>query len=170
MVALHGPRHPGRELTGRARVDHTRNTRERTMSVLGSLMSKILGHSAREEAAKENATMAASRAAAPAAPSPSKGAPASASTAPTPPVVDVELVLETKAAGAGQKLDWQHSIVDLMKLVGIDSSLANRRELAQELGYTGDTNDTATMNIWLHKQVLRKLSENGGRVPANLLD
>jgi hypothetical protein len=133
-------------------------------------MSKILGHSAREEAAKENATMAASRAAAPASPSPSKGAPASAITAPTPPVVDVELVLETKAAGAGQKLDWQHSIVDLMKLVGIDSSLANRRELAQELGYTGDTNDTATMNIWLHKQVLRKLSENGGRVPANLLD
>lgn len=140
------------------------------MSVLGSLMSKILGNSAREEAAKENAAASASRAAAPAAPAPSKGAAASASTAPTPPVVDVELVLETKAAGAGQKLDWQHSIVDLMKLVGIDSSLANRRELAQELGYTGDTNDTATMNIWLHKQVLRKLSENGGRVPANLLD
>lgn len=140
------------------------------MSVLGSLMSKILGNSAREEAAKENAAASASRAAAPAAPAASKGAAASASTAPTPPVVDVELVLETKAAGAGQKLDWQHSIVDLMKLVGIDSSLANRRELAAELGYTGDTNDTATMNIWLHKQVLRKLSENGGRVPANLLD
>ena len=140
------------------------------MSVLGSLMSKILGNSAREEAAKENAAASASRAAAPAAPAPLKGAAASASTAPTPPVVDVELVLETKAAGAGQKLDWQHSIVDLMKLVGIDSSLANRRELAAELGYTGDTNDTATMNIWLHKQVLRKLSENGGRVPANLLD
>ena len=140
------------------------------MSVLGSLMSKILGNSAREEAAKENAAASSSRAAAPAAPAPSKGAAASASTAPTPPVVDVELVLETKAAGAGQKLDWQHSIVDLMKLVGIDSSLANRRELAAELGYTGDTNDTATMNIWLHKQVLRKLSENGGRVPANLLD
>ena len=140
------------------------------MSVLGSLMSKILGNSAREEAAKDNAAASASRAAAPAAPAPSKGAAASASTAPTPPVVDVELVLETKAAGAGQKLDWQHSIVDLMKLVGIDSSLANRRELAAELGYTGDTNDTATMNIWLHKQVLRKLSENGGRVPANLLD
>jgi hypothetical protein len=136
-------------------------------------MSKILGNSAREEAAKENATMAASRAAAPAAPAPSKGAPAAppnAGTATTPPVVDVELVLETKAAGAGQKLDWRHSIVDLMKLVGIDSSLANRRELAKELGYTGDTNDTATMNIWLHKQVLRKLSENGGRVPAGLLD
>jgi hypothetical protein len=131
-------------------------------------MSKILGNSARNEAAKENAAMAASRAAA--APAPPTGASAPTSTAPTPPVVDVELVLETKAAGAGQKLDWRHSIVDLMKLVGIDSSLANRRALAGELGYTGDTNDTATMNIWLHKQVLRKLSENGGRVPADLLD
>jgi hypothetical protein len=57
-----------------------------------------------------------------------------------------------------------------MTLVGMDSSLANRRALAQELGYTGDTKDTAPMNIWLHKQVLRKLSENGGRVPAGLLD
>jgi hypothetical protein len=165
MTALHDPRHASRGRTERARVERTRATRERTMSVLGSLMSKILGNSARDEAAKENAAMA-SRAAAPA---PSTGASASASTAPTPPVVDVELVLETKAAGAGQKLDWRHSIVDLMKLVGIDSSLANRRALAQELGYTGDTNDTATMNIWLHKQVLRKLSENGGRVPADLM-
>jgi hypothetical protein len=168
MTALHDPRHASRGRTERARVERTRATRERTMSVLGSLMSKILGNSARDEAAKENAAMA-SRAAAPAAPAPSTGASASASTAPTPPVVDVELVLETKAAGAGQKLDWRHSIVDLMKLVGIDSSLANRRALAQELGYTGDTNDTATMNIWLHKQVLRKLSENGGRVPADLM-
>ena len=66
--------------------------------------------------------------------------------------------------------DWRHSIVDLMKLVGIDSSLANRKALAQELGYTGDMNDSATMNVWLHKQVLRKLSENGGHVPANLID
>ena len=62
------------------------------------------------------------------------------------------------------------NLVDLMKLVGIDSSLANRKALAQELGYTGDMNDSAPMNIWLHKQVLRKLSENGGQVPANLLD
>jgi len=84
--------------------------------------------------------------------------------------VDVETVLETRAAGTKQTLDWRHSIVDLMKLVGIDSSLADRKALAQELGYTGDMNDSATMNVWLHKQVLRKLSENGGQVPASLLD
>lgn len=57
-----------------------------------------------------------------------------------------------------------------MKLVGMDSSLANRRELAQELGYTGSTKDTATMNIWLHKQVMAKLAANGGNVPKELLD
>jgi len=131
------------------------------MSILGSLMGKILGHSARESEAKVNAA----RPAAPAAPA----TPAPAATA-APPVVDVETVLETMAAGTKQTLDWRNSIVDLMKLVGIDSSLANRKALAQELGYTGDMNDSATMNVWLHKQVLRKLSENGGQVPANLLD
>jgi len=135
------------------------------MNILGSLMGKILGHSARESEAKVNAA----RPAAPAPPAPAAPAAAPAATA-APPVVDVELVLETMAAGTKQKLDWRHSIVDLMKLVGIDSSLANRKALAQELGYTGDMNDSATMNVWLHKQVLRKLSENGGHVPANLLD
>ena len=136
------------------------------MSILGSLMGKILGHSARESESKANAA----RPAAPAAPAPAAApTPAPAATA-APPVVDVETVLETMAAGTKQELDWRNSIVDLMKLVGIDSSLANRKALAQELGYTGDMNDSATMNIWLHKQVLRKLSENGGQVPANLLD
>jgi len=131
------------------------------MSILGSLMGKILGHS--------DAKATAARPAAPAAPAPAAAAPAPAAAA-APPVVDVETVLETMAAGTNQKLDWRNSIVDLMKLVGIDSSLANRKALAQELGYTGDMNDSAPMNIWLHKQVLRKLSENGGQVPANLLD
>jgi len=135
------------------------------MNILGSLMGKILGHSARESEAKVNAARPAAPAPA-AAPTP---APAATATA-APPVVDVETVLETMAAGTNQKLDWRNSIVDLMKLVGIDSSLANRKALAQELGYTGDMNDSAPMNIWLHKQVLRKLSENGGQVPANLLD
>ena len=130
------------------------------MSILGSLMGKILGHS--------DAKATAARPAAPAAPA-AAPTPAPAATA-APPVVDVETVLETMAAGTNQKLDWRNSIVDLMKLVGIDSSLANRKALAQELGYTGDMNDSAPMNIWLHKQVLRKLSENGGQVPANLLD
>ena len=67
-----------------------------------------------------------------------------------------------------QKLNWQTSIVDLMKLVGLDSSLQHRKDLAKELGYTGDQNDSAAMNIWLHKAVMRKLAENGGRVPASL--
>ncbi len=132
------------------------------MNILGSLMGKILGHSARASEAKVNAARPAAPAAAPASAAP-------AATA-APPVVDVETVLETMAAGTKQTLDWRHSIVDLMKLVGIDSSLANRKALAQELGYTGDMNDSATMNVWLHKQVLRKLSENGGHVPANLID
>jgi hypothetical protein len=134
-----------------------------TMNILGSIMGKILGHSARESEAKVNAAAAA----APARPT------ATATAAAAPPVVDVEVVMETMAAGTSQKLDWRHSIVDLMKLVGIDSSLANRKALAQELGYTGDMGDmgdSATMNIWLHKEVLRQLSANGGQVPANLLD
>ena len=84
--------------------------------------------------------------------------------------MDVEEILESLAAKNPQKLNWRTSIVDLMKLVGMESSLAERKELAQELGYTGDLRDTAGMNIWLHKQVLRKLAENGGKVPADLLD
>ena len=133
------------------------------MNILGSIMGKILGNSARKSEAAANAAR-------PAAPAASAPAPAAAPAAAAPPVVDVETVLETMAAGTNKKLDWRYSIVDLMTLVGIDSSLANRRALAQELGYTGDMNDTAPMNIWLHKQVLKHLSENGGKVPANLLD
>jgi len=95
-----------------------------------------------------------------------------AAPAPTPPPepVDVEAVLNELAAANPQKLNWRTSIVDLMKLVGLESSLAERKELADELGYTGDKSDTATMNIWLHKQVLAKLAANGGKVPADLLD
>ena len=100
----------------------------------------------------------------------------SSSTAPAPAPtssvseVDVEAMLEAKAAKFSHKVNWRTSIVDLMSLVGIDNSLAERRALARELGYTGDMNDTAPMNIWLHKQVMRKLAENGGKVPADLLD
>lgn len=85
-------------------------------------------------------------------------------------VVDVEAILNQLAATNPQKLNWRTSIVDLMKLVGMESSLAERKELATELGYTGDMKDTAAMNIWLHKAVLKKLAENGGKVPADLLD
>jgi len=118
-------------------------------------------------------------------PTPAAGSPSfsgvssgSSSTAAAPPptpaatmsVVDVEEMLEAKAKTFGRKVNWRTSIVDLMALVGIENSLAERRELARELGYTGDMNDTAPMNIWLHKQVMRKLAENGGKVPADLLD
>lgn len=84
--------------------------------------------------------------------------------------VDVAAILDAAVKASGQKLDWKRSIVDLMKALNLDSSLSARKELAAELGYTGDTSDSATMNIWLHKQVIRKLSENGGKVPADLLD
>jgi hypothetical protein len=90
--------------------------------------------------------------------------------APAQPVVDVEAVLEKMAAGNSQKLNWRTSIVDLMKLVGMDSSLENRKELARELGYTGDQADSAAMNIWLHKRVMKELAAHGGKVPANMLD
>ena len=133
------------------------------MSILGSLMGKILGNSTHASEAKGSTTATVTP---PAPMTPIPSAPAT----PAPPKVDVELVLETMAAGTSQKLDWRNSIVDLMKLVGIDSSLANRKALAQELGYTGDMNDSAAMNVWLHKEVMRRLAENGGHVPANLTD
>jgi hypothetical protein len=94
------------------------------------------------------------------------GAPAAAQ--PAAPV-DVAAILDTMASESKQKLDWRHSIVDLMKLVGMDSSLNARRELAADLNYSGDTGDTATMNMWLHKEVMTKLAANGGKVPPDLL-
>jgi hypothetical protein len=135
------------------------------MSIFGTMMSKILGRSHDEPAAPASfqgvSGGSSSTAAAP--------APAAAPAAP-PPVVDVEAVLEGLASKYSHKVNWRESIVDLMAILGIENSLPARRELAHELGYTGDTKDTATMNIWLHKQVLRKLAENGGKVPADLLD
>jgi hypothetical protein len=82
--------------------------------------------------------------------------------------VDVAAVLTKLAEQNEEELDWRRSIVDLMKLLNLDSSLAARRQLAQELRYTGDLNDSASMNVWLHKQVMEKLAENGGKVPADL--
>jgi len=84
--------------------------------------------------------------------------------------VDIEPVLDGLAAQSDQKLNWRTSIVDLMKLLDIDSSLQNRKALAKELGYTGDMDDSASMNIWLHKQVMTRVAQNGGKVPANLTD
>lgn len=95
-----------------------------------------------------------------------------AAAAPTPmPMVDVVSKLEQLAAGASYPLDWKVSIVDLLKLLGIDSSYASRKELAVELGCPADKmGDSAQMNVWLHKTVLQKIAENGGNVPKELLD
>lgn len=133
------------------------------MSIFGSIMGKIMGNSARKQAAAENKAL-------PSTPMASTSAPTATATSTATSSVDVAARLDELKAASSQKLNWRESIVDLMKLVGIDSDLANRRALAQELGYTGDTNDSAKMNVWLHKQVMAKLAENGGNVPSNLLD
>jgi hypothetical protein len=122
------------------------------MSIFGKIMSTIFGSGS-----------AASTGSA-AAPAGSPGAPGGAPMS----GVDVEKVVSDMAAKKKEKLDWKKSIVDLMKVLDLDSSLKARQELAKELGYTGDMNDSAKMNIWLHKQVMTKLAENGGKVPADL--
>ena len=129
------------------------------MSIFGKIRDAIFGH----------------KAAAPApAPAPAQEQPVG--QAPQPQVqaqqsVDVEQVLETISREKGNpQLNYKTSIVDLMKLLGIDSSLQNREELATELGYTGPKDGSAEMNIWLHKAVMQELAKNGGKVPANLTD
>ena len=108
-----------------------------------------------------------------AAPAPKPMTPTATGSAPTKtmPVVDVVTKLEGLAANHKEKLNWKTSIVDLLKLLGIDSSLAARKELATELGCPADKmGDSAQMNMWLHKTVLKKLAENGGNIPKELLD
>jgi 3-oxoacyl-ACP reductase-like protein len=99
-------------------------------------------------------------------------APAAQAAAPKAAVSNVDIVpiLDAAVKKSGQKLDWRRSIVDLMKAVGMDASLSERKELAAELGYTGDGGDSAKMNMFLHKALMKKLSENGGKVPAELMD
>lgn len=117
------------------------------MSIFGKIMSAIFGTSAASAA---------------------PAATAAASAAAPMSQVDVEAVLTKLAAEQKEKLDWRRSIVDLMKLLKLDSSLSARKELAKELKYSGDMNDSASMNIWLHKQVMQKLAQNGGKVPDDL--
>jgi hypothetical protein len=134
------------------------------MSIFGKIMSAIFGTTA-------NATTASAGAAAGAGAAPgSATASSSASAAPAAPAqtVDVAPILDKAVAAKKEKLEWRTSIVDLMKALDIDSSLGARKELAKELGYAGDTNDSATMNIWLHKQVMAKLAANGGKLPADI--
>jgi len=137
------------------------------MSVFRSILSKIFGHPAAASPADAGAPTPETTAGGIGTLPGTASGPASAGQTPTAPV-DVEAVLKDMASKNGQTLNWQTSIVDLMKLLDLDSSLASRKELAGELGYTGSTDDSASMNIWLHKQVMQKLAENGGKVPDSL--
>jgi hypothetical protein len=123
------------------------------MSIFGTIMSAIFGSKASATPAGGGAAASPGSASAPAAPAQS---------------VDVAAIVDAAAKAKGEKLEWRTSIVDLMKALGIDSSLGARKELAKELGYTGDTNDSATMNVWLHKQVMAKLAANGGKLPPEI--
>jgi Domain of unknown function (DUF3597) len=123
------------------------------MSIFGNIMASIFGHSAKaqEESSKSPAA-----------------APTTVSRPAPAMEVDVAAVMDKLAAQRKQKLNWRKSIVDLMKLLDMDSSLAARKRLAKELNYTGNMNHSASMNMWLHKQVMTKLAENGGKVPKEL--
>ena len=148
------------------------------MSIFGNIMGKIFGHQA---SASPGATPAGS----PSGPAPSQSTtasttqpgsttrsasagPATSSQPSSTQPVDVEGVLRDLASKKKEQLNWRQSIVDLMKLLDLDSSFAARKELAKELHYTGALDGSAEMNMWLHKQVMTKLAENGGKVPADL--
>jgi hypothetical protein len=124
------------------------------MSIFGKIMSTIFGTSGTTPVAGASTT----------------GMPTGGAAAKPMATVDVAANLDALAKASKEKFDWRKSIVDLMKLLNLDSSLGSRKELAKELGYTGNMNDSATMNMWLHKQVMTKLAENGGKVPDDLKD
>ena len=132
------------------------------MSMFGNIMSSIFssGQAAAPTIASAAQALASSPQAQPAIKPGGAAAPAAK--------VDVAAVMDKLAEQSSQKLDWRHSIVDMMKLLKLDSSLAARKQLAQELKFSGDTKDTAAMNTLLHKQVMIKLAENGGEVPSDL--
>ena len=123
------------------------------MSIFGKIMSAIFG-------TKADAAPAGGGAAA--------GTGSSAGSAAPAATVDVAPILDKAVAAKGEKLEWRTSIVDLMKALDIDSSFTARKELAKDLGYTGDSNDSATMNIWLHKQIMIKFAANGGKLPPEI--
>ena len=129
------------------------------MSIFGKILGALFGSKA--EAAPAGAPAGGDAA-------PAGGA--SASGGASAPSIDIVPILEKAAAAKKEKLNWRTSIVDLMKVLDLDSSLKSRQALAKELNYTGDTSDSASMNIWLHKQVMQKLAANGGKVPKELLD
>ena len=145
------------------------------MSIFGKIMSSIFGHASAQTpqaapppAGKTSTSAGAGSPPAASASTSASGSPKSAAGPAVEPHVDVEAVLNKLASQDKEKLDWRSSIVDLMKLLDLDSSLSARKELAKELNFTGDINDSARMNVWLHKQVMIKLAENGGKVPDSL--
>jgi hypothetical protein len=138
------------------------------MGIFGNIMSAIFGGHASAQSAPGSTPASKPGTSGPGS-TPGSSTPASGGAAPAGSV-DVNAVLTERAAKKKEKLDWRRSIVDLMKVLDLDSSLTARKALAQELNYTGDMNDSATMNMWLHKQVMKKLAENGGKVPADLMD
>ena len=129
------------------------------MSIFGKIMGAIFGTKADAAPAGGGAAAGAGS---------SGGASGGSAAAPAAATVDVAPILDKAVAAKGEKLAWRTSIVDLMKALDIDSSFAARKELAKELGYTGDSNDSASMNIWLHKQVMTKLAANGGKLPPDI--
>ena len=116
------------------------------MSIFGSIMGAIFGHSSAQASAS----------------------PTAAPSSPAAQTVDMAAIVDKAAAATGEKLAWRTSIVDLMKALGLDSSITARKQLASELKYTGDTNNSATMNVWLHKQIMAKLAANGGKLPGDI--
>jgi hypothetical protein len=149
------------------------------MGIFDKIKGAIFGSASAAPSAPATPTSSSPAPSATPTPTASSSAPAptpAASSAPAPTAavtagaVDVASILNQAVAAKGQKLDWKKSIVDLMKALDLDSSLAARKELATELKYTGDMSDSATMNVWLHKALMQKLSENGGKIPADLLD
>lgn len=132
------------------------------MNIFKAILGKIFpsDHPVNTTAAADPATGANASGAPPAAAAPT--------AVPASQQVDVGAVLAQMQSTHGETLNWKTSIVDLMKLLGLDSSFAARKQLASELGYSGSTDDSAAMNMWLHKQVMTKLAENGGKLPADL--
>jgi 3-oxoacyl-ACP reductase-like protein len=146
------------------------------MSIFGKLVSAIFGSSHAAEPAPTSWSPSGPKPASPAAPSPSSpAAPTSSPTAAAPAATgnpmsrpELEALIKKNASEQSEDLNWRESIVDLMKLFKLDSSLGARKELAKELGYTGALDGSAEMNVWLHRQVMTKLAETGGKVPEHL--
>jgi hypothetical protein len=137
------------------------------MSIFGKIMGAVFGsHASAATPAAPTGGSSSSGGGAPA--SSASAAPAPSSPIAPPQSVDVAAIMDKAVAAHHEKLEWRTSIVDMMKALDIDSSLAARKELAKELGYSGDTNDSASMNVWLHKQMMAQLAANGGKLPPEI--